>query len=136
MRREQQNVIGGEDLATLPLKPRCNGIFGAPALRNYVVPLPRFQVGNRRPHRAVDHLWIVERIVVGSRNAQELVIDPDVRDRLRDVLADRRARLAEEVRQLRDGQLGAAGTSNPAGVGVECVSQPRAGRKCKSRYRG
>ena len=71
-----------------------------------------------------------------SGNAEQLVIDPDVGDRLGDVLPDRSAGLAEQRRELRDRELRASGASNPISVRAERVLQAGASRECKRRDGG
>src|SRR5205814_8469451 len=49
--RQQQDVIGAEDLTIVPLPLRGGGVFHTPALGAYILPLASFEVCNGGPHR-------------------------------------------------------------------------------------
>src|SRR6185312_6025689 len=73
-------------------------------------------LGDDRPERIVDQLRIGQRIVVRGRSAEQLVVDPDVRDRACDVGRHRHLGLAEKRREPVDGELLGARFRDDIGV--------------------
>jgi hypothetical protein len=105
----------GEHVAGVELR------FGArrvdvEGLHDLVVPLAGAHLRDDRPERIVDGLGIGQRIVVRRRHTEQLVIDPDVRDRPRDVGGHRHLGLAEQRREPLYGELLRARLGDDIGV--------------------
>jgi hypothetical protein len=78
-------VARGEHLAAGVARLEVRGIEPGEGLGDLVVPLADALLRDDRPERLIDELGVVEGVAVRGGLAEELVVDPEVRDGLRDL---------------------------------------------------
>ncbi len=86
---EKQNVAGSEHASIVVRCLSLRAVGSLPRFRNLLVPFLRLDVGDHGPHRIVDFLVVLERIVVGCGLGDEMVVHPGIDDCVRDILSKR-----------------------------------------------
>ena len=122
--RHDQDVARGEQVAGVVVLFVARGIERRLRGGDGREELLELDLRDLRPHAVVDQLLVVQRVAVRGGFTEQLVVDPDVGDGERDVLAGRRVRGSHHLREALHRQLLAAGTRNRVDVRGQRVFQP------------